>query len=104
MAISLAVAVCLFAHHRRFSLHGFNARPFDRVVSDQIVNRNKRLERNFADAFRRRAWFRNVRAGMVGNFGLRPGFRARVVHERRAFAMDCAVARVARIHSSVLDR
>jgi len=103
LAISLAGAVRLLGRHWRISLHGFDARDFDHVVVDQVASRNEKLDVCLADAWRRRTRFWNVCAGMAGNFGLRPRFRARLVCKRRALAMDCAVARVAWIHFALLD-
>ena len=40
MEIPLAGAVCLPAHHRRFSLHGFDVAALDRMAVDQIVSSN----------------------------------------------------------------
>ena len=68
LAISLAGAICLFSRHRRFPLHRLDARALDRVVGDQVVSRNKKLDVNLADAWRGRARLWNVRARLAGDF------------------------------------
>ena len=103
MAISLAGAIRVPAHHRRFSLHGFDVAALDRVSVNQIVSSNAKCHVDLADAVRRRARLGTFRSGMARHSRSGPRFRARIAAGVHTLAMDRAVAGSPRIYPSVLD-
>src|SRR5205814_3279124 len=78
MAISLASAVRVPAHHRRFSLHGFDVAAPDCMAVDQIGRSNAYYPVDLAGAFRRRVRLRTFssRVARDSRFGSRLSARA----------------------------
>src|SRR6266480_1600955 len=100
MAISLVSAVRVPAHHRRFSLHGFDVAAPDCVAVDQISRSNAYYPVELADAFRRRARLRTSNARVARDSRLGSRLSARAPRSASALATAGSDRRPSRTHSS----
>src|ERR1700682_43922 len=104
MALSLAGAVRVPGRHRRFSLHGFDARVGGGLAWNQVVRPNAKASFGLTTAVWDIARVRSRRARVARALGLRPQFGARGAGQRGTFAMAGFRRCAPGFHSPELDR
>ena len=103
LPIPLAGTFRLSRRHRRISLHGCHADAFDCLALNQSVGSNATPPVNLADAVwhRPRDW--SSRAGLAGDFRLRPRFGTPTTGINNARAMDRSSCGITRLNFALLD-
>src|SRR5207247_10173075 len=82
---------------------GFDVDSLDRLAGDQVFRSNAQYPVDPADAVRRRAGVRVVRARMARDSRFGSGLGTRIAVGVRALAMARSASRASRINSSLLD-